>query len=104
MSDADGSGFWRFMGPEGEIEAPIFGRLLINNALLRCEAARAGAGVLLCAEYLVADDIAAGRLVHLLPAYAPTTAQLHAVCPAFRAASPRVRGLIGHLTAQLAQE
>jgi DNA-binding transcriptional LysR family regulator len=95
------NGPWRFVGPEGEIETPIYGRLQVNNALLRCDAARAGAGVLLCADYLIEDDFTSGRLVRLLPEYAPAADSLHAVCPTFRASTPKVRSLINHLTARL---
>jgi DNA-binding transcriptional LysR family regulator len=92
---------WRFDGPDGQTVVPIFGRLQVNNAMLRCDAARAGAGVLLCADYLVADDFASGRLVRLLPDYEPERSTLHAVSPAYRAASPKVRSLVIHLTTQL---
>jgi DNA-binding transcriptional LysR family regulator len=92
---------WHFDGPDGEAEVPIYGRLQVNNAMLRCEAARAGAGILLCADYLVEQDIANGRLVKLLPGYAPSGSALHAVSPAFRAGSPKVRSLVSHLTAHL---
>jgi DNA-binding transcriptional LysR family regulator len=102
-SAPDSSRIWRFSGPDGEVDVQIYGRLLINNALLRRDAARAGAGILRCAEYLVADDIASGRLVRLLPEYVPTPLHMHAVCPAFRAASPKVRSLISHLTAELTE-
>ena len=95
------AGPWRFTGPDGESEVQIYGRLQVNNALLRCDAARAGAGVLLCADYLVEDDLAAGRLVRVLPGYAPNAENLHAVCPAFRASTPKVRSLINHLTSRL---
>ncbi len=100
----EGSGSWRFLGADGEVEVQIFGRLVINNALLRCDAARAGAGVLLCAEYLVTEDVAAGRLVRLLPGYTPMAEELHAVCPVYRAVSPKVRSLITHLATRLAEE
>jgi DNA-binding transcriptional LysR family regulator len=56
---------------------------------------------LLCADYLVSEDIAAGRLVRLLPEYTPSGSALHAVSPAFRAGSPKVRSLVAHLTTQL---
>ena len=87
--------------PGRTTEVPIYGRLQVNNAMLRCDAARAGAGVLLCADYLVEHDFANGRLVRLLPDYAPTGSTLHAVSPAFRAGSPKVRSLVNHLTTQL---
>ncbi len=92
---------WQFNGPEGQLEVPIFGRLQVNNAMLRCDAARAGAGILLCASYLVDEDIAAGRLIRLLPDHKPAGSVLHAVSPAYRANSPKVRSLVHHLTAQL---
>lgn len=95
------TGNWTFKGPDGESEVAIFGRLQVNNAVLRRDAARAGAGVLLCAEYLVEDDLSSGRLVKLLPDHAPVGGTLHAVAPAYRAGSPRVRSLVNHLTMQL---
>lgn len=94
---------WQFNGPNGPSEVPIFGRLQVNNAMLRCDAARAGAGVLLCADYLVEDDLASGRLVRLLLDHTPARSTLHAVSPAYRASSPKVRSLVTHLTTQLAQ-
>ena len=80
---------------------PIYGRLQVNNAMLRCDAARAGAGILLCADYLVEDDFANGRLVRLLPDHRPASSTLHAVSPTYRAGSPKVRSLVNHLTTQL---
>jgi DNA-binding transcriptional LysR family regulator len=92
---------WQFNGPDGPTEVPIYGRLQVNNAMLRCDAARAGAGILLCADYLVEDDCASGRLVRLLPDHRPAGSTLHAVSPSYRAGSPRVRSLVNHLTTQL---
>jgi DNA-binding transcriptional LysR family regulator len=92
---------WQFDGPGGRTEVSIYGRLQVNNAMLRCDAARAGAGVLLCAGYLVESDLANGRLVRLLPDHTPTGSTLHAVSPAYRAGSPKVRSLVRHLTTQL---
>jgi DNA-binding transcriptional LysR family regulator len=100
-SDHIGSS-WRFEGPDGHTEVPIYGRLQVNNAMLRCDAARAGAGVLLCAEYLVESDFSNGRLVRLLQSHKPAGSTLHAVSPAYRASSPKVRSLVSHLTTQLA--
>ncbi|HET7881852.1 MAG TPA: LysR family transcriptional regulator [Acetobacteraceae bacterium] len=96
------SGGWRFEGPDGPSTVSIYGRLQVNNALLRCEAARAGAGILLCPSYLVDDDVSSGRLVRLLPDHRPASSTLHAVSPSHRAGSPKVRSLVNHLTTQLA--
>ena len=97
----DPSGVWRFSGPDGETEVPIRGRLQANNALLRCVAARAGAGVLLAADHLVEGDIAGGTLLRLLPDHTPAGGNLHAVCPGFRAGSPKIRSLVNHLAERL---
>jgi DNA-binding transcriptional LysR family regulator len=92
---------WTFSGPLGEAEIPIYGRLQINNALLRRSAARAGAGILMSADYLVSDDISNGRLVRVLPDHKPTPGTIHAVSPAYRAGSPKVRSFVNHLIGQL---
>jgi DNA-binding transcriptional LysR family regulator len=97
---ANGTG-WQFNGPDGPTEVPISGRLRVNNVMLRCDAARAGAGLLLCPDYLVADDFTHGRLVRLLPEHKPASSTLHAVSPAYRAGSPKVRSLVHHLASQL---
>ncbi len=94
---------WTFQGPNGAADVQIYGRLQINNALLRLATARAGAGIMMCAEYLVIDDINNGRLVRLLPNHRPTGGSLHAVSPAYRACSPKVRSLVSHLTTQLGE-
>ena len=94
---------WRFTGSDGPTDVPIYGRLQVNNAMLRCDAARAGAGVLLCADYLVDGDFANGRLVRLLPDHTPAGSTLHAVSPAYRAGSPKVRSLVNHLASQLGE-
>jgi DNA-binding transcriptional LysR family regulator len=99
----DTIGIWRFRGPDGETAVNIYGRLQVNNAMLRCDAARAGAGVLLCADYLAESDIAKGTLVRLLPDHVPAGENLHAVSPIFRATSPKVRSLVNHLTTQLGE-
>ena len=92
---------WGFDGPDGQTEVPIYGRLQVNNAMLRCDVARSGAGILLCAQYLVENDFANDRLVRLLPNYKPAGGTLHAVSPAYRAGLPKVRSLVNHLTNQL---
>jgi DNA-binding transcriptional LysR family regulator len=101
IAGTDLPGSWRFCGPDGEAEVPIYGRLQVNNAMLRRDAARAGAGILLCADYLVEEDFANGRLVRLLPEHKPAGNALHAASPEYRAATPKVRSLVNHLTAQL---
>ncbi|HYE00940.1 MAG TPA: LysR family transcriptional regulator, partial [Alphaproteobacteria bacterium] len=60
-------GRWAFDGPDGRREVAVRGRLVANNALALRLAVLAGQGLTLTPRFVVADDIAAGRLVPLLP-------------------------------------
>ena len=73
-----------------------------QNRVARRGAAHAGAGILVAPMFLVEDDLRVGRLVAILRDYLPPSGTLDAVCPAHRAASPKVRGLISFLTSRLA--
>ncbi|MEM9094842.1 MAG: LysR family transcriptional regulator [Pseudomonadota bacterium] len=61
---------WRFRLDGGEpFEAPVAGRTIIANALSLRRAALEGLGPVLLADWLVARDLAEGRLVELFPDY-----------------------------------
>ncbi len=92
---------WRFSSADGDVEVPVPWRLKCDNGMLRREAARAGAGVLLAPDMLLTDDFAAGRLVRLLPAYRAQVAAVFAVCPASRDALPKLRSLVSFLATGL---
>lgn len=65
------SGFrthWRFREPAGPtMEVPVDGSLVISNALALRQSCLDGLGPALLADWLVGDDLAAGRLVDLFP-------------------------------------
>jgi len=64
---------WTFRSAEGATrEVPVAPRTIISNALGLREAALAGVGVSLLADWLIEDDLARGTLVQLLPDYAVT--------------------------------
>ncbi|MEM9708698.1 MAG: LysR substrate-binding domain-containing protein [Pseudomonadota bacterium] len=60
---------WRFRQGSDVIDVPINGRLEVTGAAAIAAAARSGIGPALLAEWLVAEDLASGRLVDLFPAY-----------------------------------
>jgi DNA-binding transcriptional LysR family regulator len=60
---------WTFKGDEEIIRLNVQGRLQSNNADILREAALAGGGVTLLADWLVRDDVSAGRLTHVLEQY-----------------------------------
>lgn len=57
---------WQFTAADGHQEVAVRGRLQSNNADVLREAALAGQGVALLADWLVRDDVASGRLVRVL--------------------------------------
>ena len=57
--------------------------------------------MLLAPLFLVREDLRQGRLAPVLEAYEPVGGTFDVVCPAHRAASPKVRGLVAFLAARL---
>ncbi len=62
---------WRLRGPNGEMDVPVKPAVAADNALMLRRAALDGVGIALLAGFLVAEDLAHGRLVEVLPAYRP---------------------------------
>ncbi|WP_161865117.1 LysR family transcriptional regulator [Pseudomonas yangonensis] len=59
--------YWRFEQDGELLQVPVTGRLLSNNADILRQAALAGQGVALLADWLVREDVASGQLLRLLP-------------------------------------
>jgi len=74
--------------------------LRANNGDVLRTASLAGHGIILQPEFLVGDDIRAGRLVTLLADYAHTPISMYAIYPHRRFLSPKVRSFIEHLEAR----
>ena len=62
------------------------------------EAVRQGAGLSVLPDYCVADDLASGRLVHILPDWSLPSGGIHAVFPAARFRPTKVRAFVDLLT------
>src|SRR3984893_1618284 len=82
---------WWFASPEGAVSVSVRGRFRANNS----EAVRRAA---LLSHLLVADDIGAGRLRVLMPAFPPARFPLTVVYPSRRNLPPRVRAVIEFLS------
>ncbi len=94
---------WRFDEPQGLVAVPVRGRVRLNNRHAIRKAALCGLGVALLQHYLVADDIAAGRLVRLLPQHRPHALPIHIVYPSRAALTRRTRLVIDWLLAVLGE-
>lgn len=60
---------WHFVQGDTTLQVPVTGRLHSNNADILRQAALAGQGVALLADWLVRDDVAHGDLQRLLAGY-----------------------------------
>jgi DNA-binding transcriptional LysR family regulator len=74
--------------------------LAFNTASAVRSAALAGGGLCILPDYLVADDLAAGRLVTLLPAWRLPEGGIHALYPGARQPPRKTRVLIEALQAR----
>ena len=93
---------WHLVGPDGEASVvPVAGRFTANEGGALRRAAAAGAGIVLQPEDALADDLAAGRLAPVLPAWSfrPTPMQL--VYAQDRKPTAKLRSAIDFLVARL---
>lgn len=93
---------WRYEGPGGPWAVRVGGRLTANNGDVLRAAAVAGHGIVRSPSFIAGPDIAAGRLVPLLEAYEPAPLGIHAVYPAQRFLTPKVRAFIDFLAERFA--
>jgi DNA-binding transcriptional LysR family regulator len=95
-------GQWLFEGPEGPITVKITPRLWTNNGDTSVAATVRGVGIDLQPDFLVADEIADGRLTEVLPAYRSVELGIYAVYPSRKFVLPKVRALVEFLSTAFA--
>ncbi|XKE46873.1 LysR family transcriptional regulator [Halomonas organivorans] len=96
---------WDLVGPDGaSAQIPHRPRLVTDSAETLHEAALAGMGVVKLALLVAGRDLQAGRLVDVLPGWAPRGGILHAVFPSRRCLLPAVRALLDFLAEEIAEE
>jgi DNA-binding transcriptional LysR family regulator len=74
---------------------------LADTAPVARAATLAGGGVAALTNFSVGEDVAAGRLVRLLPEWSTPAAGIHALFPPGRYTSPKVRVFVDALKAHL---
>lgn len=95
---------WRFAGPDGVEEVKVAGHAIVSSSLAARTLALAGVGCALLPDFMVGEDIAACRLIRLLPAYPPrgVFGSVHALYLPSRQGNPKVRAFIDWMLERLA--
>ncbi|MCB1938350.1 MAG: LysR family transcriptional regulator [Rhodocyclaceae bacterium] len=94
---------WRFTTPDGERDVLTRPRLRANNGDTCLAAALAHQGIALQPDFMAGDDLAAGRLVDVLPACRGPELGIYAVYPSRKHLSVKVRVLVDFLAEAFAQ-
>lgn len=92
------AGEWRFRGPSGPESIPVRGNLVATDGTVLREAALAGLGLVVLPYFMVAPDVAAGRLEVVLPSFRRGEIGIHAVVAHGRNLPRRTRAFIDFLT------
>lgn len=96
-SYCSGGGEWQFDRPAGRVSVRIRPSVYTNSGETCRATALADEGVILQPGFLVADDLAAGTLVELMPAYRSVTLGIYALYPTRKFVPPKVRALVDFL-------
>lgn len=92
-------------GPGGETQNVRFSGAFLADTAPACRAAAlAGGGIALLTDFSVGEDVRDGRLIRLLPHWAPAPGEIHAIFPATPYLVPRVRSLIDALKAHVGSQ
>lgn len=98
LGGGQGQHMWNLEFAGGRnVTVPHEPRLVTDDMAMLREAALAGLGIVQLPNMLIWEDIAAGRLIHVLPDWSPRAGIIHAVFPSRRGLLPSVRALIDFL-------
>lgn len=88
---------WSFTRGAELVEVPIAARLELDDGWALRLAVLEGTGICQVPSFVVADELAAGRLVAILTGWSPGVVPLHAVYPDNRLIAQRVRAFVGFI-------
>jgi DNA-binding transcriptional LysR family regulator len=105
MSASDSRTTWRLLGPdEAEFLFVHRPRYVADDLLTLKFSALMGTGICILPDYMCREEVQSGRLVLLLPEWAPPQGVVHAVFPSRRGLVPAVRRLLDFLGEHLKGE
>ncbi len=92
---------WQMGEGKCQVSVKIQPRLTVTNNAAAIEAALKGFGITRLMSYQVADHLASGHLVRLLPEYEPAALPVHVIHLEGRQASAKVRSLVDVIVERL---
>src|SRR5665213_1199355 len=95
---------WRFSGSEGPVSVKVRGDFFSNSALGLRKAALADLGIVNIPRYAVVEDLAAGRLVSVLPRYSVGERTMIAVYPKAKTTPRKVSAFVGFMKSWMARQ
>lgn len=105
MSASDGRAYWKLFGPNGAqytvAHRPVF---LADDLLTLKFSILGGVGLGILPDYMCHDEVAAGRLVAVLPGWTPQPGIVHAVFSSRRGLIPAVRSFLDFLGERLGHQ
>ncbi|GBQ26049.1 LysR family transcriptional regulator [Gluconacetobacter sacchari DSM 12717] len=96
-------GRWQFGDAEKTTDVRVIGRLRSNSGHALRLAALEGRGIIMQPEFLVRDDLAAGRLVAVLPEAKSRERPMQLVMAADAAPPPKLRHFVNHIVGEFKQ-
>lgn len=94
---------WRFTRDKQTHHVRVRGRFRVNDGKALLVAALEGCGIILGSEVALSPDIAAGRLVRLLPDFEAPSRPMHLLFAADRRPTPKLRSFIDMVVAEFGQ-
>ncbi|WP_211441573.1 LysR family transcriptional regulator [Collimonas humicola] len=91
---------WTFQSAQGTSVVPIASKVMSNNTELLRHCLLAGMGIAMRSSYTLGDDMAAGRVVRVLPDYQINKVAVRLVYPSRRLLSAKVRSFVDFMMAQ----
>ena len=91
---------WTFNSPGGEIRVKVSGNFRANNGEAIRQAVFDNLGIAVSPDWLILRELEEGRLVSILPEYAPPPAEINAVYPSARHVSAKVRAFTEFVRAE----
>lgn len=92
---------WPIKGPDGNtVQVPVNSKVVSNNGDLLRHCALAGMGIMIRPSFTLGDDLAAGRLVRLLPRHQLGQLSVVMVYPSRRLLSAKVRSFVDFMAAR----